>query len=290
MRKFIMFQSKIILIYAFLLGFILCGLNIIHPKALIAAEKKKNTRTAELANRIGMEFIYIKPGSFQMGSPFNEAERYDDEKQHLVKLTKGFYLQTAEVTQGQWLTIMGYNPSHFQGCETCPVENVSWGEVQEFIRKLNKSDRKKRYRLPTEAEWEYACRAGEDSPFAFGMCLTSKLANYAANSSWNGCQKGEYRKKTLPVASLGKNAWGLYDMHGNVAEWCQDSCKWIGQIITNNYYDKIIDPICIDGPYRILRGGGWGNYGRDCRSAVRSYRLPHSRLNDVGFRLICKPS
>ena len=174
-------------------------------------------------------------------------------------------------------------PQTFKDCgDRCPVETVSWNDVQEFINQLNKKDRGRNYRLPTEAEWEYAARAGTNSPFAFGNCLSTNDANYDGNYPLTGCSKGKYRKKALPVGSLRKNAWGLYDMHGNVWEWCQD---WKG-----NYSNRdIIDPTGpTAGSDRVIRGGGWYDGASGCRSAIRDGVGPEGRSDCLGFRL-CAP-
>jgi len=232
-------------------------------------------------NSIGMEFVYIKPGSFMMGSPSNESGRDDDEVQHRVSITKSFYIQTTEVTQGQWKAVMGSNPSHFKNCgDDCPVENVSWNDVKEFIHKLNQREGSGTYRLPSEAEWEYAARAGTDTPFSFGRCLSTDQANYHGNYPLSGCAKGKYRNSTIRVASFSPNAWGLYDMHGNVYEWCQD---WYAKY----YSSSATDPTGpSSGSYRVIRGGGWLNYARVCRSANRVSCTPGYRGYDLGFRLL----
>ncbi|MCP4108120.1 MAG: SUMF1/EgtB/PvdO family nonheme iron enzyme [Desulfobacteraceae bacterium] len=232
----------------------------------------------EITNSLRMKFVYIKAGTFTMGSPENEKGRDSDEKQHRVTLTKGFYMQTTEVTQRQWKAIMGSNLSNFKGCEECPVENVSWNDTQEFIKKLNQKGEGV-YSLPTEAEWEYAARAGTDTPFYFGKCLSTDQVNYNGNYPLKGCPKGEYRKKTTPVASFKANLWGLYDMHGNVWEWCQD---WY-----SNYPSTAVsDP---SGPktgsLRVNRGGSWVYNAGYCRSACRRNNSPDNRNNGLGFRL-----
>ncbi|MBW2708702.1 MAG: SUMF1/EgtB/PvdO family nonheme iron enzyme [Deltaproteobacteria bacterium] len=232
-------------------------------------------------NFLGQEFVYIKPGTFWMGSPSDGPERDGDEPRHKVTLSKGFYLQTTEVTQGQWKKVMGSNPSFFKDCgDNCPVETVSWEDAQEFICKLNRKEGKK-YRLPTEAEWEYACRAGTQTPFSFGGCLSTDQANYDGDYPMPGCGEGAYREKPVSVKSFSPNAWGLYNMHGNVWEWCED---WHGD------YDEATDP---EGPstgsFRVFRGGSWYNFAGDCRSANR-YRLePGLRYDILGFRLAFSP-
>ncbi|MCD6273560.1 MAG: formylglycine-generating enzyme family protein [Deltaproteobacteria bacterium] len=237
------------------------------------------------ANSIGQEFAYIKPGTFMMGSPSNESGRHGGEKQHKVTLSRKFYMQTTEVTQGQWKAVMGNNPSIFKKGDNYPVECVSWNDAQKFIRKLNKQEGIDKYRMPTEAEWEYACRAGTTTPFSFGRCLSTDQANYNGKYPLDGCSKGKYRKKTVSVASFSPNAWGLYDMHGNVWEWCQDSCNWESKVVTDTYRDGIVDPFCTKGSRWVIRGGCWSFSARCCRSAIR-YGSSLGSCNDyLGFRL-----
>ena len=155
-----------------------------------------------------------------MGSPSGETGRDNDETQHQVTLTKGFYMQTTEVTQGQWMAVMGNNPSYFKNCgNDCPVEQVSWNDVQEFIRRLNQKEGGSSYRLPTEAEWEYAARAGTITPFNTGNCLSTDQANYDGNYPLSGCSKGEYRKTTNESRSLSHRMHGVFttctEMSGN---------------------------------------------------------------------------
>lgn len=226
------------------------------------------------------QFVRIQPGTFMMGSPASEPERSDNKKQHKVTLTKAFYMQKTEVTQAQWQAVTGENPSNFKNCGgNCPVEQVSWDDVQNFIKKLNQITGKN-YRLPTEAEWEYACRAGTTTPFSFGKCLSTDQANYDGDCPLKGCSKGKYREKTVPVASFSPNDWGLYDMHGNVYEWCQD---WFG----NYPSGSVTDPGCFSsGSNRVIRSGGWANCAGGCRSASRHSHSPCNLYSNLGFRLV----
>jgi len=203
------------------------------------------------ANSLGMSFVPVQPGTFTMGSPSSEGERNSDETQHTVTLTKGFCMQTTEVTQGQWKAVMGSNPSYFSACgDNCPVETVSWYDVQDFISRLNEKG-EGTYRLPTEAEWEYAARAGSTTAFANGGI--SGVNYLICNNDPNLSAMGWYcdNSGTHSVAQKQATAWGLYDMHGNVWEWCQD---WYGDYRTG----AVTDP---SGPGtgsdRVIRGGGW---------------------------------
>jgi formylglycine-generating enzyme required for sulfatase activity len=230
-------------------------------------------------NSLGMKFVWIAPGNFMMGSPKEEKERQAHETQHKVTLTKGYYMGVYTVTQEQWKEIMGKNPSFFKGEKNLPVENVSWDDCQEFIKKLREKD-KKAYRLPTEAEWEYSCRAGTKTPFHFGETISTDQANYDGDAVYGDGKKGIARKKTTPVGSFPANAWGLHDMHGNLLQWCQD---WYGE-----YPQKdVVDPQGADnGKFRVLRGGAWGGSPGDCRSAYRYGVEPGSRDDYCGFRVV----
>jgi formylglycine-generating enzyme required for sulfatase activity len=254
---------------------------------LYAQDKKE--RPKSYTNSIGMKFAWIPPGSFMMGSTKEEMEKqpFDilavrfDETQHKVTLTKGFYMGVYAVTQDQWQAVMGNNPSYFKG-EKNPVERVSWNDCQEFIKKLREKDRdKKAYRLPTEAEWEYACRAGAKTPFHFGETISTDQANYDGNFTYGKGRKGIGRGKTTPVGSFPANAWGIYDMHGNVWQWCHD---WLGDYPRKD----VVDPLGPDaGVTRVMRGGSYAVKPEDCRSAKRGGGVLPNRGDaiNIGFRL-----
>lgn len=235
-------------------------------------------------NSLGMEFVYINPGTFMMGSPSSEPGRFSGEKLHRVTLTRGFYMQTTEVTQGQWRAVMGSNPSKFKNCgDSCPVEKVSWNDAQVFIQKLNRKERTNKYRLPTAAEWEYAARAGSTTAFANGG-ISDLLCDYDSNLDAMGWYCGNSNERTHPVAQKQPNAWGLYDMHGNVLEWCQDwDLYWY---VEKNPVSFVIDPTGpSSGSRRVNRGGSWGAFAWACRSAVRGRNEPGNRSYVLGFRL-----
>ncbi|MBI4775263.1 MAG: formylglycine-generating enzyme family protein [Deltaproteobacteria bacterium] len=232
-----------------------------------------------IANSLGMRFAYIPAGRFTMGSAESELGRDLDEPRHLVTLTKGFYLQTTEVTQGQWKAVMGTNPSFFNTCgDDCPVESVSWDDAQAFIAKLNTMG-EGAYRLPTEAEWEYAARTGSDMAFANGDITKEAcdLDPILDDMGWY-CYNSEL--KTHPAAQKTPNAWGLYDMHGNVWEWCMD---WFGAYPTGS----VIDPTGpLAGALKVIRGGGWGEHATGCRSA-RRYGYPENLTDSLlGLRVL----
>ena len=240
-----------------------------------------------------MEFGLIPPGKFMMGSPEDEKDRDKDEEQHEVEITRAFYLGKYEVKQEQYEQIVGKNPSWFsaggEGKENVkdldtrdfPVEEVSWEDAVSFCGKLTKLDGKRRFRLPSEAEWEYACRAGTTTPFHFGKLLNGSDANCNGNYPYGTDEKGRYFRRTCRVGSYASNAFGLHDMHGNVWEWCQD------------YYGsyKVLetkDPLRtekVDISARVLRGGSWSDSARYCRAAFRSRNAPGSRGIYLGFRV-----
>lgn len=223
---------------------------------------------------------WISPGRFLMGSPVSEINHYDDEDQHEVSLTQGYWLADTACTQALWKIVTYTNPADFRTHATNPVEQVSWDDIQEFLCRLNKLMPDLNARLPTAAQWEYACRAGTTSPFSFGENITPEQVNYDGTKPYaNGC-KGIFRKSTVPVKSFAPNPWGLYEMHGNVWEWCQD---WYGK-----YPSKpVINPTGPEtGETRILRGGSWFRGARGVRSANRSGDLPTAHNYQTGFRFV----
>ena len=253
---------------------------------------------------LGTVLVWCPAGRFTMGSPKDEAERDKDEDQVEVELSRGFWMGEHEVTQEEWRKVMERNPSYFsaagegkakvagQSTERFPVEQVSWEEAREFCRKLTEQERRAgriatgwEYRLPSEAEWEYACRAGTKSATAYGESLSSKEANFDGNFPYNGGGKGVYLARTNEVGKYEGNGWGLKDMHGNVREWCEDE-----------YEEKLRggrDPVVAGGEKtgnRVIRGGSWDSSGRYCRSANRVRNTPGIRFNFVGFRLVLGPS
>ena len=243
----------------------------------------------ELTKEIAITTLHIPAGEFQMGSSDKEVDRSTSEApQHRVQL-QSFFLGQTPVTQAQWKLVAGWpklavdlnpQPSRFKGANR-PVEQVSWEEAMEFCRRLSQRTELS-YTLPSEAQWEYACRAGTTTPFAFGDTLTPDLANYDGNYTYGSGPKGTYREKTTDVGSFLANAWGLQDMHGNVWEWCLD--HW-----HENYQGAPSDGTPWvnggDEALRLLRGGSWINDPGLCRSAFRNWWHQVSRLNNVGFRL-----
>jgi formylglycine-generating enzyme required for sulfatase activity len=272
----------------------------------------------EVENSIGMRLVRIPLGKFQMGSPALEEGRHQGEEQHEVELTKEFWMGIHEVTQKQFKAVMGYNPSHFSNEGTgregekypdakpaggrdkvvdtdtadFPVENVSWEETKEFCDKLSALAGERRagrkYRLPSEAEWEYCCRGGASSyqTFHLGNSLSSSQANFNGKNSYGRAPKGPYLERTCQAGSYPANAFGLFDLHGNVWEWCAD---WYDE----NYYANSPrrDPRGpAEGSSRVFRGGGWHSSGISCRSAYRGGIEPACRYYALGFRVALVPS
>ncbi len=230
----------------------------------------------ETVNSIGIKLAFIPAGEFLMGSPDGDSDARNHEKpQHTVRITKPIYLGVTEVTQEQYEQVMGTNPSHFKGAQL-PVEKVSWEDAVEYCRKLSELPAEQStgrvYRLPTDAEWEYACRAGSRTKWSFGD-TESSLGEYA----WYGDTSDN---KTHPVGTKKTNAWGLYDMHGNVWEWSSD--WWLRYYTTT----AVSDPTGpATGSYRVIRGGSWISSAGRCRSAIRSGSTPDYRFSHLGFRL-----
>jgi formylglycine-generating enzyme required for sulfatase activity len=268
---------------------VLGGFAFIEDVAMRAQEGEK-----EITTSIGMKLVRIPAGKFLMGSPATEAERDVEELQHEVVISRPFYLGVHEVTQGEYEKIMGKNPSFFKLGPDFPVEQVKQQQAMEFCKKLSDLPAEKKagrsYRLPTEAEWEYACRAGTTTAFALGDGLSSKQANFNGNNPYGDAAKGPYLQKTAKVGSYAPNAWGLYDMQGNVWEWCSD---WYDP----DYYKNSPrdDP---QGPpkgvletgfknqfFAVVRGGSWIEEGRGCRSAYRFRFQSIEMYRLVGFRV-----
>ena len=257
-----------------------------------------------ITNSVGIKLARIPAGTFVMGSPRGEAERDDKEERHEVSITKPFYLGVYEVTQAEYVAVMkgvrdGNNRSTFQGDDR-PVENVEWKMSKSFCEQLSarpeEVDAGRKYRLPTEAEWEYACRAGTLTAFHVGDSLSSEQANFNGNHPAGGGETGNYLRRTAPVGSYEPNAFGLFDMHGNVAEWCAD---WYDPDYYLNSPEE--DPL---GPpfgvvstkftnnanqnfFVVVRGGCWVDDGRACRSAYRYRAMPNTQYQLIGFRVAC---
>ena len=264
--------------------------------------RKAGERMTLTIKGVEYAFRWIPAGSFMMGSPMEEKEKgrgrckvmpgefdwfYYDEFQRKVNVSRGFWMLESPITQGMWKSVMRGNPSYFKGSDRLPVENISWNDCQEYIGKLNRFwVRPKGYRfsLPTEAEWEYACRAGATTAYSFGDALNGDKANCDGNYPFGTDKKGPYLEKTTEVGKYGANAWGLVDMHGNVWEWVQDRY---------GAYPKgeATDPAGPEmGKSRVLRGGCYGVPAFDCRAANRGWGWPGDfRGEFIGARLALRP-
>jgi formylglycine-generating enzyme required for sulfatase activity len=255
-------------------------------------EEIKDLALEDLANDTQLEMMLIPGGTFIMGSPKEEENSMDSERpQHEVTI-EPFFMGKYQVTQAQWRFVaqlpqvnreLEQDPSHFKG-DNRPVEQVSWEDAVEFCDRLSQYTGRT-YRLPSEAEWEYACRAGSAKPFAFGDTITTNEVNYDGNYTYGNAPKGEYRVRTTPVGTFQPNAFGLYDMHGNVWEWCQDSWH-------SNYKGAPTDGSAwLDNEEssnrKLLRGGSWFNYPANCRSAFRYDNDLDYRIGNFGFRVVC---
>ena len=263
-------------------------------KKMLDEDKIKAPSTYEIHDpKVEMEFVYIKPGDFIMGSPPDEYGREADEVQHKVTISKGFWIQKTEVTQWQWKQLMPFDRAqslwemHNRLGDNYAIDGISWNEVQEFIQKLNDKDPKYTYRLPTETEWEYACRAGTTTPFSFGECINKTQVNYRGSTPYKDCVKRRNPKAEIekldigmPVASYPANPWGLYDMHGNIYEMCQD---WYGDYPTGHVTDPKGPQ---NGELKVVRGGSFGWGAVDCRSAKRASIATTIKPQFYGFRLV----
>jgi eukaryotic-like serine/threonine-protein kinase len=232
----------------------------------------------DIGNGISLTMVKIPAGKFRMGSPASE------EKQSQETVLEFFLGQTL-VTQAQWQAVMGNNPSQFKGDGLLPVDSVNWLDAMDFCQKLSQKTGRT-YRLPSEAEWEYACRAGTTTPFAFGETITAAVVNYNGNFPYARAARGVDRKKITPVGIFPANGFGLYDMHGNLKEWCLD--EW-----DNNYYNASVDGSAKgdinsrdSGKSRLLRGGSWDSNAESCQSANRGSITASDRNNNVGLRVV----
>ena len=242
---------------------------------VLACNNPNETLRHELS---GIELALIPAGQFSMGSPPGTSGRESQETPHQVTISRPFYLGRTEVTQRQWQLVMGENPSHFAGCADCPVETVTFHDIEAFLERLNRTGGM-RFRLPTEAEWEYACKAGGDRPFGALESLGSADANIDGRFPYNAPPTSA-SKGTLPVGRFPRNAWGLHDMSGNVWEWVQDEhCPYPDAAVT--------DPIGACGsPLRVIRGGSWAFDGNSARCALRYTHRPQDRGYSLGFRVL----
>lgn len=239
----------------------------------VETEAEETVDDGTFTNTIGMDFVKIPAGEFMMGSP--EDEEYsdrDEEPQHVVTISNDFYMGVYEVTQEQWKTVMDSEPFYFKG-DDLPAEKISWTNANKFVEELNKLEGTDKYRLPTEAEWEYAARAGTTTAYFFGDD-TGELKNYA----W---YDGNSEDRTRAVGLKEPNPWGLYDIYGNVAEWVQDEYH-------SNYNKAPTDGSEWTGGVdrRVIRGGSWGSDDVNCRSADRDEISPGSRKEEIGFRIV----
>jgi sulfatase modifying factor 1 len=243
----------------------------------------KGIGNKEVSNTVGMKFRWISPGQFLMGSSAEEKKRSNNETQHSVHLTKGFFIGTFVVTRDEWQAVMGRGSTmkiiDRNKAKNLPMTRISWYDCQRFIAKLQEKEGKQ-YRLPTEAEWEFACRAGTTTPFFWGETISTEQANFKGHLSNTFGKVGVYRGKVTSVDFFRPNAWGMHDMHGNVQQWCQD---WYGGYAAGD----VVDPMGPEmGSRRVLRGGSWDSDPKDCRSASRRSADPNFESDQVGCRLV----
>jgi formylglycine-generating enzyme required for sulfatase activity len=276
--------SALPFIFTGMILLLICAANsaVLHCEGEEIAKKEATSKAGDLLEltikKVKFRFHWCLAGTFKMGSPTSENDRNNDEKQHQVTLSKGFWMGETEVTQEQWKSIMGDNPSNFKG-EKLPVEKISWDACQEFVKKLNALGivpKGYKFSLPTEAQWEYACRAGSTTAYCFGDSADSLDAHcwYGKNSDG----------RTHEVGTKKANAWGLYDMHGNVWEWCND---WYGDYPSPTASaSELTDPIgASSGGYRVVRGGSLDDNAGPCRSANRDFNTPDYTRYYFGVRV-----
>jgi formylglycine-generating enzyme required for sulfatase activity len=230
-------------------------------------------------DRVTQRMRWIPPGAFMMGSPETELERRNDETLHEVIISRGYWLAETVCTQRLWRAVMEDNPSRCQGDER-PVENVSYADVESFVTKLDELLPSSRFSMPSEAQWEYACRAGTSTPFSFGETISTDQANFDGNFPYGDAPREQYRSETVVVKSLPPNAWGLYEMHGNVSEWC---FAWYGEYSKERQMDPTGSK---SGSLRVFRSGSWNHHARIVRSACRNAIHPGDRYDHLGFRLL----
>jgi formylglycine-generating enzyme required for sulfatase activity/serine/threonine protein kinase len=245
-----------------------------------AEPKVGQQRIVDLGKGVRLALVWCPAGNFTMGSPENEPHRNLTERQHQVCLSKGFWMGKTELTQAQWEAVMGNNPSGFRG-PNLPVEMVSWSDCQEFVQKLNSQVAHGGFRLATEAEWEYACRAGTTTPFHYGGMLDSTVANLDGNYPYGSERKKAGCQATVTVGTFQPNAWGLCDMHGNVGEWCSDR---FGDYPSVDVVDTVGPNV---GAFRVIRGGSWCSPAKNCRAASRSGGGTDYRNDNLGLRIVC---
>jgi formylglycine-generating enzyme required for sulfatase activity len=284
----------------------LVGLSFASTRCLYGDEKPAKSASQAAAsakpleNSIGMRLVLIPAGEFEMGaSESEEGSRIDERPVHRIRVSRPFYLGTYEVTQEEYKKVMGLNPSFFssdgegrlkvEGVDTrrLPVENISWEDGVAFCKKLSELPAEQQagrvYRLPTEAEWQYACRAGTKTPFHYGSALGAADANINGNFPYGGAARGAFLGRTTPVGSYKPNSFGLYDMHGNVGELTAD---WYAR-----FYYKDSPPVDPMGPEagadRVVSGGSWGTDAARCRSAFRRSNAPSGKASYFGVRIAC---
>jgi len=255
------------------------------PLAIRRHKSKARLYTEKLSESVTLDMVYIPSGKFMMGAPETEENSRDTERpQHHVTVP-AFFMGRYPITQAQYEAVMGKNPSQFKDkpdSDRRPVENVSWDGANEFCKRLSDLTNRE-YQLPSEAQWEYACRAGTTTPFHFGETISTELANYNGNYTYANGEKGLYREETTPVGYFGvANEFGLSDMHGNVWEWCLDTWH-------NNYKGAPMDGsarIELNKTSHLLRGGSWINFPRNCRSACRNNLDRDNHYYYFGFRVL----